>query len=397
MYKDEIKKIEYYKDILMNRYLKDGEVLNSNDIQKKIDEIDTKLAVFQQGYIVNGETLDIEKLNSQKQDIYTDLKILYELMYETARNRLSKIHNKIKYNINYLKEVAKKYRQRAAIESIGVFGKTVYYKTNGFEQYYDNGSVFVDLGDLQIDSGSYVACFIDSEEFTGDEEIVFNFDNKYKVGNYMDTRNLLVFNGNYQINKYNTSIQENTTTEFEVSPTENFVPLDTAKYNLFVKKNHITIESMTSNIIKYLEKNTDIAYEAEEDCNIDFYVYGASYINIEMNDLYETKSFENSNIVTPKVKQKIHIKANKNFIFDIDTDGEIYAAKTSCFIKNKKLYTSDSYGSNEEEHMLEEIEYGDPVIIKDALVEIKNKNNTFYDISYIMIKSTQTELDGKDL
>lgn len=397
MYKDEIKKIEYYKELLMNSYLKDGEVLNNYELQKKIDDINTKLAVFQEGYIENGETLDVEKLNSQKKDIYTDLKFLYELMYETARKRLTKIHTKIKSDINYLNEIADKYKTRTAIESIGIYGKTAYYATNGFDQYYNNGSVIANLGSLKIDSGSYLACLIDSDEFDGSEDIIFNFDDKYQVRDYASSRNLLVFPGNYQINRYKTTIQENTTTEFEVSPTDDFAPLESAKYYLFAKKDNISITKLVNGYTSYVEKNNNIVYEADEDCDIDFYVYGASYINIEMNDEYENKSFDNNNIATPKTRQKIHIRANKGFIFDLDTDGELYADKTSCFIKNNKLYTSNSYGTNEEENLLEEVEYGDPVEFEDVTVEIKNKDNTFYDIGFIMIKTTQTVMDGDDL
>ena len=117
MYKDEIKKAEYYKEQIINEYLKNGKLLSKNEIQKKIDAIDLKLAIFKQGYIYNGETLNLEKFQDQKQDLYKDLKILYELMYETAYDRLSKIQAKLEYKINYLNEITKKYKRPQMMEN----------------------------------------------------------------------------------------------------------------------------------------------------------------------------------------------------------------------------------------------------------------------------------------
>ena len=60
--------------------IKAGKVMSIDDMKHAIDDINTRLAIFKQAYIESGETLDVDKFNSQKVGIYEDLKILYKLI-----------------------------------------------------------------------------------------------------------------------------------------------------------------------------------------------------------------------------------------------------------------------------------------------------------------------------
>ena len=65
-YLDEFKKIEYYKQRIVDRYLSQGQIVDKLRLQNYIDTIDTKLSLFRQAFIENWETLDLDKFNEQK-------------------------------------------------------------------------------------------------------------------------------------------------------------------------------------------------------------------------------------------------------------------------------------------------------------------------------------------
>ena len=399
MYKDEIKKIEYYKQQIISEYLKIGKLLSKNELQKKLDDIDLKIAIFKQGYIDNGENLNVEKFLDQKNDIYLDLKILYELIYEFATERLVKTQAKIEYTINYLNEIAKKYKYKTALESIGIYGDSVYYRTNGFTQYYDKGNVIIDLGSLSIKSGSYIACMLgcSDTEFTGNETVIFNFDDK-RVSDYSYNKDLLSIEGNYGIKNYDYELEETTNTSFQISLGDDFTPNNDNKYNVFGGKDKIKIYYPISNAIKYVDKIENIPFTSDEYCEISFYIYNANEIIFDINDKYDYKSFSSYTNKSPKRRQKIYIKAQAGFVLDFSTDGTLYSDKTVGYIENNNLYSQKGFGDGVTSFMIEEIAYGEPVTIDNAYVEIKNAQSTFYDINYISIKQTQvSELDSDDL
>lgn len=394
MYRDELKKIEYYKQYLIDQYLKQGKLISKNELEKKINDLNLKIAVFSQAYIDNGENLDLEKFQAQKEDIYRDLAILYEIVFDLAKERLSKVQARIEYAVNYLNEIAKKYQYRNALESVGIFGDTVYYATNGFDQSYDNGTVKINLGSLTIKSGTYLTCTLGCQEFE-EERAVFYLDN-YSVSDYFYNKNMLTILGNYEIKTYDYSLEENTSTSFKIS-LEDFTPDENNQYNIFGGKNVIRVFNPDDGSVQFVNKIENVPFIADQNCEITFYIYGSKNVIFDFNDKYEEKSFSGYEIKTPKQRQKVYIKAQAGFILDFSTDGTLYANKTQGYIEEGELYSNNGFGTITD-FMVEEMAFGEPIQINDAVVEIKNAANTFYDINYILIKETQiSELDSDNL
>lgn len=392
MYSDEIKKIEYYKEKIIALYLNDNKIINKDELQKKIDNIDLKLAVFKQGYIENGEILNLKKFNEQKADIYYDLKVLYELAYELAKEKLTFVQAKIDYKINSLQEKAKYYKYRNDLESASIFGKSVYYATNGFNQSYENGDILISLGSLNINSGSYLICQLDCSE-VDKKDIIFTFDDLCRVGDYRYNKDLLPITGNYNINNYNFKLKENTSTSFKIE-VEKLRPNNNNKYNVFGGKDKIKVYYPSENRTEFINKVANIPFVADKDCQITFYVYGASEINLSINDKYDYKSHDEYEIKSPKKRQKFLYRAQQGFILDFNTDGTLYSEKTTGYIQDESLYSKNGFGTLVD-FMLEEIAYGEPIKFKDVVVRIKNAPASFIDINYISIKEAQiSELEN---
>ena len=392
-YSDEIKKIEYYKQRIIDRYLQDNQIINNNRLQQYLDSIDMKISIFRQGFIENGEKMNLDKFNSQKADIYEDLRILYELIYEFAQNRLSKLEAKIKCSLENLNQTTQYFQNRTKLESLSVYGNTLYYKTNGFSQIFNNGKVYIDIGSLSVPSGSYLVCLLDSNEIEN-SDVIFKFDDDNQISDYMYNRNYLKVPGNYKINTYNYETEEAPTEAFEIN-VDNLNPDQDKKYNVFAGRNKIKIVDAANYVPSYIDKTSNIGYQAETSQEISFYVYNASYISFSLIGDYDYKSFEGNEITSPKQRQKILLKVKPGFTFDFVTDGEVYADKGSTYIEDEKLYSVQSF-SNISDYMIEEIAFGDPVQFEDVRVIIDNAASTFYDINYIAVKQAQiSELDGE--
>lgn len=386
LYSDEIKKIEYYKQRIIDRYLSQGQIIDKLKLQSYINTIDTKLSVFRQGFIENGEVLDLDKFNQQKAALYQDLKILYELVFELANERLTTAEAYIKCSMAELNELAKKYRYKTALESLSIYGNTIYYKTNGFIQYYDSGRVYIELGPISIPSGSIVACLLDSNE-CDHKDVAFKFDDNTQIADYLNNKSYLFIEGNYKINTYDIKSEINYNESFKI-PVETEIKENT-QYNLLAGEDYIKIKYFDTGEIEYIKKTLDIPITVNRDAEISFYTYNATYFELDMNTTPEYKNFEGNSIISPKQRQKVLIKINSGFTFDLATDGRLFADISNCIINNQELYSSVNY-PNIDSYTVEEIEYGDPINFSNVQVIVNNADTTFYDINYIAIKQAQT-------
>ena len=382
-YLEELEKKNYFKNYLVNEYLEKGTLIDKAKLEEKLAAIDTKLAVFSQGYIEEGELLNLEKFNDQKHDLYVDIYILYKTLYRLAQERLSSIESRINTELTELNEAAKYYKNREKLATLELDGNALYYETNGFDQEYKDGQVIINLSQVSIPSGSYIACLFNSDE-VDPEKVFFRFDDNTQVADYIAGGKYLTVIGNYTINTKKIEKKEGATSSFTLGD----VPQQNAIYNIFAGENKIRVKYEELANIEYIDKEERIPFKLAKDGEVSFYVYGASTIRFSYRGEAEYKSFTDYEISSPKYRQKITINAKAGFELDIATDGVIYADKQSCVIDEENIICPVGYNGIDD-FLLEEIEYGDDVVFDNAKVIIRNADTTFYDINYIAIKQCQ--------
>lgn len=388
-YLEELEKKNYYRNYLVNEYLEKGTLIDKTKLEEKLAAIDTKLSVFNQGYIEEGELLNIEKFNDQKHDLYIDLSILYKSLFRLAQERLSSIESRINTELTELNKAAKYYRNREKLATLEIDGNALYYATNGFNQEYKDGQVIINLGQVSIPSGSYIACLFNSDEIDS-SNIIFRFDENTQIADYIAGGKYLTIIGNYTINTEKIEKKEGATSSFVIDD----VPKQNAIYNVFAGENKIKVKYDELANIEYIDKEERIPLKLAKDGEISFYVYGSSAIRFSYRGDAEYKSFTGYEISSPEYRQKITINAKAGFELDIATDGIIYADKQSCIIDEESIICPVGY-NDIDDFLLEEIEYGENVVFNDVKVIVRNADTTFYDINYIAIKQYQiTELDG---
>lgn len=389
IYLEELEKKNYFKNYLVNEYLEKGTLIDKAKLEEKLAAIDTKLAVFSQGYVEEGELLNIEKFNDQKHDLYVDLSILYKSLYRLAQEKLFSIESLISTELTELNEAAKYYRNREKIAELEIDGNALYYKSNGFDQEYKDGQVIIKLGQVSIPSGSYIACLFDSDE-TDSSNVIFRFNDNTQVADFVAGGKYLAVIGNYTIKTKKIEKKEGATSSFTICD----VPKENTIYNIFAGENKIKVKYEELANIEYIDKQERIPFKLAKDVEISFYVYGATAIRFSYRGEAEYKSFTGYEISSPQYRQKITINAKAGFELDIATDGVIYADKQSCIINEDSIICPVGYNGIDD-FLLEKIEYGDDVIFDDVKVIIRNADSAFYDINYIAIKQCRIlELDG---
>ena len=390
LYIDQIEKRNYYKDKLVNEYLAKGRIIDKEKLDAMLENEDTKLSVFNEVFIEEGETLDTEKFNSQHQDLLNDLEILYRVLYKILDNRLVNIEEKVRCRLVELDNKVKEYKNKAFLENLGVKGNTLYFAANGFKQEYKDGRIIVDLGTIAIPSGSYIAAIFKSDEIEADKT-VFKFDDDTQIKNYLQDKDYLKILGNYKISTKKYTLAGSTPSSFNLQ----IEPEPNSFYYIYLSENKIRVTYDGSGVVQYFGKVDRVPFRLGKDGLISFYVYDASYLYISTQGEASYKSFDGYEIESPKRRQKIEIKAEAGFEFDIATDGIIYADMQEARKENNKLICLIPHPEIED-YMVETIAYGEDVVFKNVEVIVESQNTTFLDIDYIAIKQRSiSEIEGE--
>lgn len=388
LYLDEIEKIKFYKQRITDQLLSYGIIANKEQVQKRLSEIDLKLAVFSQAYIQSGSSFSVDTFNKQKQDIYEDLTILYMLLYRLAQDRVEKARIRLRYGLDDLRTKVGRFQYLVDAQTVSVYGETVFHQASDFVQEYVNGQVIVDLGPVTVSSGTYLAPMIASDELNI-EDVSFIFvnadDSEIKASAYNYAKNYVKVLGNYQLSMQTFQNQDKTFGTNLIPAGENLSPED--RYNLFLNQDQIRVRSLENTEFGYKTKTPEIYYTANEREEISFYVYGASRIQLASVGEIEYKNFAGDEIIAPKQRQKIILRGG-HFSFDIKTDGIIYADKISAQVQNGQLKIDQDF-ENIEDYTVENIKYGEDVTFSDVKIVIDNATHTFYDIKYVVIKQAR--------
>lgn len=333
IYLCDIEKLTFYKNRFLEIYRKNGMILSKNKLDDLISRIDEKLAVFSQGYIKSGETMNLEKFNEQKADLYQDFKILYSSMYELAKDRLEDVETTSKCVMEGMKRKIDELHRKTAIECLPILGDTLYQKTNFNDIDRSNANITI-IRDIPVSTNNKYNYLYVILKTDGNHEFWTSLDNRNRSVNgkiaIPVTRKEIV-----SFKEYET--EEDYKTSFQIQTEED---KDTQiKYTIFAGLNHIKgkVGYISSEIGKFVNDGLFIV----EDGIADFYILNSSFIEVEIlqGDKNLWKSFNGNKIEYPDKEQKISIRGNRNVAFRVYTDGNIYADRSDCVKQDDGYYS----------------------------------------------------------
>ena len=386
-YLDEIEKIKYYKERIIDRFLSNGISADKEKVQEYLDRIDLKLSIFSQAYIQSGHVLSVDVFNEQKRNIYADLVILYRILYNLANQRVEKVRTRMRYELDDLRQLAKEFQYIVDGQTVSVYGKTVFSKTSDFPQEYKDGQVIIDLGTVTVSSGSYLAPMIASQEFDS-SDVLFIFTDpdgtEIQASPYNYGKNYVKITGNYSLNTVSYAYADKVLGK-ELVNVNGGVSAN-SRYNLLINKDQIAVRSLANNGFRYQAKSPEIYYQSAGQEEVTFYVYGATKIQLHLFGDIMYQNFSGNEIIAPKQRQKIVLRGD-GFSFDLKTDGTVYADMIYAVPEGDALRITKNF-EDVTDYTVEEIQYGDDLSYQLRVV-INNAESPFYDISYIVIKQAR--------
>ena len=131
LYKDMLLKLEYHRKYIINAFIKKGYFPDTEEINNKLEQIDSRLALFKNYNFIPGEKFDTKQVNYMFNMLYKDIVFLYKILKDIQINELNKMLLNIEAHMINLESLSTHYKKRAneEINSMSL-GKTILFKTD---------------------------------------------------------------------------------------------------------------------------------------------------------------------------------------------------------------------------------------------------------------------------
>ena len=383
-YLDQIKKVEFFKQQILREYLKIGRAIDSDTIQKHIDQVNSRLSILSQIAIEEGSKFDTQQINRSLFYLYNDLKILYEIIVEHKKNRYMLLKEELDFKLQSLETIANEYKTKAEFEYLySKIGQTLLYQAGTYDIQKLTSQAIINLGSLEVHECDKIFGLIGGTNFNA-EDVYFTLTkddgSRLRFGAYI-TKTATKIPGTRAEAYYSyESAEENILSDFKLSIPELLADEDN-DYYILGSQNCVLIHEpgISSTIQKKLKDEVTVSSNT---AYVEFYVYKASHITFEFSEQPTEKNFEGYEINSPDEIQKIMIKANEGMKFDFETDGTIYASYSKGYVVNQDLFCE---ARKDKDFFIIEKKLGNAVTY-DVTVTIDNVKPDEINIDYIAIK-----------
>lgn len=355
-YDDMIKKYHYYKNVIIQDYIKRGIYPKNSQIEQTLNRIDLALPILQDYEIHEGSDFDTAKYNDTLKQIYIDLQYLYEITNITTKSRLNYLKSYIKSHLIDMQNRANAYNMRALIEKNSTsLGNTLINKNDVYPSIVNNKCDIVLSDSIKLYKQSKLACFVTADNISQDD-IIIEFLNKKTGDAYYSTiynidHNTFSVPGDLTYNKYNISLSDNEKVNRKtVLNLSGSTYNKDNKYDIYGGKNKIIIRNADTGECEIKDVPINTACQISEHSFIEFYVLDGNSITFMFSKKPINTNFQLiNNSADVSKNNRIFIECDSDFVFDISVDsGEIYANKiTDISIELNNLTVNNNHRLND--------------------------------------------------
>lgn len=373
-YKDMYKKLCFYKEQIIKELLKQGTYPDPDLINKKLSDIDTRMSLFKKYTFTQGSTLNVKEFNHSLEMIHKDLEFLFDIVLELKKNEFAKLSSYVESHLSYLEATVDKYEKRAKEETNSTtLGKTIFFETNSFDIETVDDTAVIDLGTINLLSGTKIACFANINNVESGD-IKFTFDNiekelSFETLAYNHNNETTIVPGELNLKKTDLELNKDFIIKDNIKLELGRDTLSiNSEYILMAGKGYMHVKNLLDNSESILPIPTfNMPIKLDYPAHITFYIVDGNEFEYMFNVRPNHTNFSLSNQAI-KVKSDIHhvfISSPKDFTFAINLDkGDTYAVKENGILKNNSLY----YYGNKNINSIQIREY-----IKDKTVSYNAK------------------------
>lgn len=390
-YKDMYKKFCFHKEQIIKSLLKQGIYPEDSLVEETMANIDCRLALFKQYVFSPGDAVNVKELNYAIEMIHKDLEFLYEIVIDICTSEYYKLTTFVESHLSQLESMVDKYEKRAKEETNSTtFGKTLLFESNSFDIETNDNRTLVNLGELDLVSGTTIACFANINNIES-QDVYFTFDTDeaskcFNTLSYNYNNSKALVPGELSVNK----------TELELN--KDFVITDHIRINMN-NLNHANDYKIMGGKNCVLVKNIDTMQEHiyqlpsfETTLTIPFRAHVSFYVvdGKEFEYIFNTRpthtnfSLNNSTVKVSGDNSYVFMEVPENFTFGISlSEGEVYAVKENGIIKDNVIF----YYGNKDVNSLQVREYvRDKKDTYNVKAIIQSNDISYLDIDSIYIK-----------
>lgn len=385
VYKDEELKQKAYREKIMKSIAATGVYPSLSLVEQQLDDIDLKLSMFTYRYKQKGTTFDVERYNTEMQDIYKDISILYQVVQELSIKEYNELKDYANRELDYLEQKSKECLNRAELEITTDLGNTIYYAANGFNQQYINGRVEIDLGAIKTHAGRTLSCILEGTDLDLSQTI---FDiNGSQISPYGYNQDTLKLSGDTSYQAYTFIINKDQKLSGSIPlQSDSFKPDERHSYRILSGRNKIRFRT-SSYKTSYIDISNNSSFAEDTEGIYTFYILNGTYASFEYSNRPVQTNFIGDTITSMPFIQKIEITANANTAIELHTDGIVYAHNPDYYIKNDVLYAVNPVEECND-YIVEEKKDSAEISLP-AKVIIKEADRPYYDITQIAIKESE--------
>lgn len=386
MYIDQTKKIEYYRKLIMDTIAQTGAYPAPSLVQDRLEDIDTDLSIYRMNLKNSGALFDTDEYNTALENIYRDLLILYQSCYELSVKEYNQLKDDIDRELDDLETMAQKCYRRSELETTNTFGKTIFFQTTGFKQEYKSGTMTIPIGTIKTHEQATLACIVDGSSTLPYDSMYFVINDK-RISPYNYNSATYTVPGKSNTNTYVYTISNENKSQTFPFNIDKFTPTDKATYKILSGKNSVVFYDPEKYANTLLTKEDNMSLRIAKNGTVTFYVYNAKNIAFEFSKEPLHKNFNGNTITTPDTIQKISLSIETGTVFNVITDGSIYAYYDQAFMSENIVY---GYRHDDVmEYVLIETKESDTVTIDNVKLIIENAEHTYYGITDIAIKESE--------
>lgn len=378
MYKDEIKKIEYFKQKIVNMYLARGEYANESMIESELSSFNERLSVFKYKYIEDHTKLNVEQYNEELCAIYQDLKILYETLYELQVKEFNKRKRMVAQRLAYIGSIAREYYHRSRLETISIFGDTLVYESGDYNYEYKDGFTYIKLNPISTFEGASLVFLVEDENVSSDL-FTLELTPTENIKPYTSNGDIHTVSGSPNIKEIPFTINKNLINKTGHVLDHEYNHLE--KYKIFHNKGCIMVNNTPMTLAEYYKK------EFTDEHVVKFYVHKSTSLKISSTLGYYDSNIQNAPNETDKEIKFYYAKVPAYGHILINTNGTLFSEVSIPIVKENKLIASTLIQSVSD-HLLSVTSYDKPKEYKTPVVVYKG-NLDLQGLKYIAVKQVQ--------
>ena len=346
-YQDVVLKAAFYKEQIIRGLVKNGQKLNSSVIDSKLKEIDLYLSIYRETDVKPNKNFDVKKFNQDMFYVYSDLKILYKILFETSVTEFNALKSFANSYVNELTSRANDCKNKVdAKTSITALGNTLSVVTNKelTDADKESGVYKLNLGNISSKAGKKLALVIEGNnlvnadivlKLTGYDGTVLSLDP------YSINEDTITVPGDKDSTIYSAAQnKDEVSTGSILMSIKDFIANDTYSYSIYAGENKFLYTDDYGNTSYISYTNASEALLASKG-NISFYIYNSN--TDKKTSFYSSCKFPWSNFNQGDAealseKSFISFDCDYSTIVNFSTNGKIFAQKKDGTVINGKLY-----------------------------------------------------------